>query len=72
MASSSSSSTSSPFFILPWKRLSWPFLKLSLCLFSIQSLGFLEMFSNSPLSVFGHLSQGPASHVAILRTIWSE
>ncbi len=36
------------------------------------SLGFLESLSNSPLSVFGHLSRGPAYYLAIMRTIWSE
>ncbi len=84
---------------------------VSLCLFLVRSLGFLELFSNSPLeclwpplkqsslllghhenhliwselnwawwppwaslvlSAFGHLSQGPASHLTILGTIWSE
>jgi hypothetical protein len=37
-----------------------------------RSLGFLELFSNSPLSIFGHLSWGPASRLAITRTNWSE
>jgi hypothetical protein len=30
------------------------------------------LFSNSLLSVIGHLSRGPASRLAITRTIWSE
>ncbi len=55
-ASSSSSSTiSSPFFILLWERVSWPFFRLLQCMFLTRSLGFLESFSNSPLSSFGHL-----------------
>jgi hypothetical protein len=37
--------------------------------FPIRSLGFLEFFSNPPLSIFGYLSCGPASHLAIMRTI---
>jgi hypothetical protein len=38
-SSLSSLATSSPFFILPWEKVSWPFFGLSLCLFSIRSLG---------------------------------
>jgi hypothetical protein len=34
-----------------------------------KSLGFLELFLNSPLSVFGHLSRGPASRLTTMRTI---
>jgi hypothetical protein len=40
--------------------------------FSIRSLGSLELFSNSPLSVIFRLSQGPASRLTIKRTIWSK
>ncbi len=68
----SSSTTSCLFFILPWQRVSWPFFRLWLCLFLTRSLGFLELFSNFPLSVFGYLSIGPAPSLAISRTIWSE
>ncbi len=37
-----------------------------------RSLGFLESFSDSILSIFGHRYHGPASSLAITRTIWSE
>jgi hypothetical protein len=40
--------------------------------FPTKSLGFLELFSNSPLSVCGRLSQGPASCMTITRITWSE
>jgi hypothetical protein len=46
--------------------------RLSLCLFLTRSLGFKELFSNSPLSIFGKLSRGQASGLAITRAIWSE
>jgi hypothetical protein len=46
--------------------------RLSLCQFLTRPLGFLKLFSNSPLSAFGCLSQGPAYRLAITRTIWSE
>ncbi len=70
--SSSSSATLSPFFFLPWERVSWAFLGCHYASFLIRSLGFLELFSNSTLSAFGHLSRGLASCLAITRTIWSE
>ncbi len=71
-SSSSSSANSSPFFFLPWKRVSWTFLRSHYANFLTRSPGFQELFSNSPLSTFGHLSWGPASRLAIMRTIWSE
>ncbi len=43
--------------------------RLSLCLFLVRFLGFPELFSNSTPSVFGHHQHGPASHLAITRTI---
>ncbi len=69
----SSSATSSPFF-LPWERVSWTFFGLSLCQFSNyrRTLGFLELFLNSPLSVFNYLPRGPASRLAITKTTWSK
>ncbi len=48
------------------------YFRLSLCLFSVRSLYCLELFSNSHLSIFGHQANGPASHLTITRTIWSE
>jgi hypothetical protein len=30
------------------------------------------LFSISPLSIIGHLSRGPASRLAITKTIWSQ
>jgi hypothetical protein len=58
-------------FIFPWERVSWIFLRLSLCLLSDQ---VPWLFSVLQLSLGGiyHLPQGPASHLAITRTIWSE
>jgi hypothetical protein len=66
---SSLSTISTPFFVLLWERIRWPFSGCHHACFLTRSLGFLESFSNSPLSVFGHLSLGPASHLAITRTI---
>jgi hypothetical protein len=43
--------------------------RLSLCPYPLRSLGFLELFSNSSLNIFGHLLRGPASHLAITRSI---
>ncbi len=71
-SSSSSSATSSPFFISPWERVSWPFFRLSLCMFSGKSLGFLELFPTLPLSIFGHCYRGLASRMAIMSNICSE
>ncbi len=51
---------------------SWPFFRLSLKLFLTRSLGFLVLLSNSPLSIFGCLSWGPASWLAITTTVWFE
>ncbi len=59
LTSSSSPATSSPFFFFPWERRTF-------------LLDFLELFLNSPLSVFGHFSWGPAFRLAIMRTIWTE
>ncbi len=42
----------SHFFIISWERVSCLSFRLSLCLLPSRSLGFLESFSNSPLSVF--------------------
>ncbi len=42
----------SPFFIIPWERVSWLFSRLSLCLFLSRSLGFLLLFSNSHFECF--------------------
>ncbi len=71
-SSSSSWATSSPFSVSSWERVSWTFFRLSLGLFYDYVPWLLEMFSNCPLNVFGHLSRGPASHLAITRTIGSE
>jgi hypothetical protein len=71
-SSSSSSATSSPFLILPWERVSWTFLGCHYASFPTRSLGCLVLLFNSPLSVFGHLSRGPASCLAIRRNIWSK
>ncbi len=49
-----------------------PFLGCHYANLPIRSLGFLELFSNFPSSVFGSLSWGPASRLTIMRTIWSE
>jgi hypothetical protein len=46
-SSSSSSATSSTFFILPWERVSPPFLGCHYASFLVRSLGLLELFSNS-------------------------
>jgi hypothetical protein len=61
-SSSSPSATSSPFFFLPWQRVSWTFLVCHYASFPTRSLGFLELFSTFPLSVFGacHEVQPPA------------
>ncbi len=67
-SSSSSSATLPPFFFLPWESVSWTFLGCHYASFLTRSL----VVSNSPLSVFGHLSRCPASHLAITRTIWYE
>ncbi len=71
-SSSSSSSTSSPIFFLPWERLSLIFLGCHYASFLKRSFGFLELFSNSPLSFFGRLLWGLASHLTSMRNIWSE
>ncbi len=47
-SSSSTTTTISPFLIMFWERVSWLFLRLSLCLVLSRSLGFLKLFSNSP------------------------
>ncbi len=52
--SSPSNTTSSLFFILPWESVSWPFFRLSLCVFLVRSLSFLELFLTLPLSDFGN------------------
>ncbi len=67
-ASSSSPATSSIFF-LPWETVSWTFLGCHYASFPTRSLGFLELFSNSLLNVFGHPSRWPTFHLAITRTI---
>ncbi len=67
-----SSATSSLFFFLPWERVCWTLLGCHYASFLTRSLGFLELFSNSPLSLSGCLPWGPASCPAITRTIWSE
>ncbi len=71
-SSSSSCLTSSPFFFLPQERVSWTSFGYLDASFPIRSLGFVEMFSNSHLSIFIRLSLGPASCLTIMRTIWSE
>ncbi len=70
-SSSSSSATLSSVF-LPWERASWIILGCHYASFPTRSLGFLELFSNSPLSAFGHLSWAPASCLAITRSIYSQ
>ncbi len=47
-------------------------LRLSLCLLSVRTLGCLELFSKSHLSIFWPPSTGLASCLTITRTIWSE
>ncbi len=59
-------------YFLPWERVSWDFLGYHNANFLTRSFGFLELFSYSPLSVFGHRWQGSASCLVITRTIWSE
>jgi hypothetical protein len=71
-SSSSSSATSSHIFFLPWERVSRTFLGYHHASFLTRSLCFLELFSDSLFSVFGHLLWGPASCLAITRTVWSE
>jgi hypothetical protein len=64
-SSSSSTATSSPFFILPWENVVWPFFRLSLCLFLVRSLSYLELFSNSLLELLWPpltLSSLPSGH----------
>jgi hypothetical protein len=58
--------------LLTPRRVSWTFLGFHHASSRLGPLGFLELFSNPPLSVFSHLSWGPASRLAITRTIWSE
>jgi hypothetical protein len=50
LTTSSSSSTSSPFCFLPWERVELSFGH-HYANFPTRSLGFLELFSNSPLSL---------------------
>ncbi len=59
------------FFFLLCQRVSWNFLGCLPASFLTRSFGLLELFSISPLSVFGCLSKGSASCLAIMRTIWS-
>ncbi len=65
----SSSATSSPLFFLPWERICWTFLGCYYASFPTMFLGFLKLFSNSPLSIVGCLLWGPASRMTITRTI---
>jgi hypothetical protein len=41
-------------FIIAWERVSWLFFRLSLCRCLSRPLGFLQSFSDTPLSFFGH------------------
>ncbi len=68
IASSAISATSS----YPEKEWAEPFLGCHYVSFLTRSLGFLELFSNSPWSIFVCHSWGPASRLAITKTIWSE
>ncbi len=73
--SSSASSTHLPSSSSPWERVSWLCFRLSAYdyfFFISRFIGFLELFSNSPLIIFCHCWHGPASCLAIKRTIWSE
>ncbi len=53
------------------ERGSWLFLRLSLCLFLVRSLGFLGCLPTQPLSTFGYSLCCPATHLAVTRTNWS-
>ncbi len=64
---SSSSISTSPF---PMRKSK--LTRLLLCLFTVRTLGCLELFSNSHLSIFDHWATGPASRLTITRTVWSE
>ncbi len=63
-ASSSSSllEATYPVFFLCWEIVSWTFLGCHYAHFLNRSIGFLELFSSSPLSIFGclHEVQPPA------------
>ncbi len=72
LSPSSSSATSSIIFFLPWERVNRPFIGCHHANFPARTLGFLELFSNCPVSIIGHISQGAASHLDITRTIWSQ
>ncbi len=63
----------SSFFFLTQRKNKLDFrLAVTVPVFFISSLGFLELFSNSPLSVSDCLSWGQTSCLTIMRTIWSE
>ncbi len=61
----------SSFFLLEKEQVE-PILGRHYASFLIRSPGFLKLFFNSPLGIFGSFSWSPAYRLTIKRTIWSK